>query len=110
MKWLTSKLKKKFKVYGNKWKWKHYSPNPLDAEQAVLSRKYLAIQACLKKQERSQTYNITLHPKELEKEQPKAFSQEKGNNKDYSTNEHYRNKQTKKVNRSMQLRDGYLRE
>ena len=35
----------------------------------VLRGKYIAIQAFLKKQERSQIHNLTLHLKELEKEQ-----------------------------------------
>ena len=43
--------------------------NLWDAAKAVISRKYIAIQAFLKKEERSQIYNLTLHLKELEKEQ-----------------------------------------
>ena len=43
--------------------------NVRDAAKAVLRGKYIAIQAFLKKQERSQIYNLTLHLKELEKEQ-----------------------------------------
>ena len=40
-----------------------------DAAKAVLKGKYIAIQAFLKKQESSQIHNLTLHIKELEKEQ-----------------------------------------
>jgi len=42
--------------------------------KAVLRGKFIAIQAYLKKQEKSQINNLTLHLKELEKEQtnPKA--------------------------------------
>ena len=40
-----------------------------DAAKAVLRGKYIAIQAYLKKQERSQINSLTLHLKELEKEQ-----------------------------------------
>jgi len=37
----------------------------------VLKGKFMAIQAYLKKQEKCQINNLTLHPKELEKEQTK---------------------------------------
>ena len=43
--------------------------NLWEAEKAVIRGKYIAIQAFLKKEERSQIYNLTLHLKELEKEQ-----------------------------------------
>ena len=40
-----------------------------DAAKAVLRGKFIAIQAYLKKQEKSQINNLTLHLKELEKEE-----------------------------------------
>ena len=43
--------------------------NLWDTTKAVLRGKYIAVQAFLKKQERSQVHNLTLHLKELEKEQ-----------------------------------------
>ena len=43
--------------------------NLWDAAKAVLRRKFIAIQAYLKKQEKSQINNVTLHLKELEKEE-----------------------------------------
>ena len=43
--------------------------NLWDAAKAVLRGKYIAIQAFLKKEETSQIHNLTLHLKELEKEQ-----------------------------------------
>ena len=43
--------------------------NLWDAAKAVLRGKFIAIQAYLKKQEESQVNNLTLHLKELEKEQ-----------------------------------------
>ena len=49
--------------------------NLWDVAEAVQRGKYIAICAYLKKQERSQIHNLTLHLKELEKEQqiqPKA--------------------------------------
>ena len=42
--------------------------NLWDAAKAVLRGKFIAIKACLKKQEKSQRNNLTLHLKELEKE------------------------------------------
>ena len=45
------------------------TPNLWDTAKAVIRGKYIAIQALLKKEERSQTHNLTLCLKELEKEQ-----------------------------------------
>ena len=45
--------------------------NLWDAAKAVLRGKFIAIQAYLKKQEKSQINNLSLHLKELEKEQTK---------------------------------------
>ena len=42
-----------------------------DAAKAVLRGKFIAIQSYLKKQETSQINNLTLHIKELEKEEQK---------------------------------------
>ena len=43
--------------------------NLWDAPKAVLRGKFIAIQAYLKKQEKSQINNLTLHLEELEKEE-----------------------------------------
>ena len=43
--------------------------NLWDAAKAVLRRKFIAIQAYLKEQEKSQINNLNLHLKELEKEE-----------------------------------------
>ena len=45
--------------------------NLWDAAKAVLRGKFIAIQSHLKKQEKSQINNLTLHLKQLEKEQRK---------------------------------------
>ena len=45
--------------------------NLWDSVKAVLRERLLAIQAYLKKQEKNQTYNLTLHLKQLEKEEMK---------------------------------------
>ena len=43
--------------------------NLWDSVKAVLRGRFIAIQAYLKKQEKNQINNITLHPKQLEKEE-----------------------------------------
>ena len=45
--------------------------NVWDAAKAVLTRKLIAIQSCLKKQEKHWIDNLTLHLKQLEKEKQK---------------------------------------
>ena len=47
--------------------------NLWDTVKAVLRGKFIAIQAYLKKQEKSQINNLTLHLKQLEKEEMKNF-------------------------------------
>ena len=47
------------------------TPNLWDTIKAVLRGKFIAIQAYLKKQEKSQINNLTLHLKQLEKEDMK---------------------------------------
>ena len=46
--------------------------NLRDAAKAVLRGKFIAIQAYLKKQETSRINNLTLHLKQLEKEEQKT--------------------------------------
>ena len=61
--------------------------NLWDATKAVLRGKFIAIQAYLKKQEKSQINNLTLHLKELEKEeQTKPKVKKERNHKDQSRN------------------------
>ena len=43
--------------------------NLWDAAKAVLKWKFIAMQSCLKKEEKSQINNLTLHLKQLEKEE-----------------------------------------
>ena len=46
--------------------------NLCDAKKAVLRGKFIAIQSYLKKQEKYQIDNVTLHLKQLEKEEQKT--------------------------------------
>ena len=70
--WITEEIQEEIKTYletndnentmiQNQW----------DAVKAVLRGKFIAIQFYLRKQEKSQTKNLTLHLKQLEKEQTK---------------------------------------
>ena len=47
------------------------APNLWDSVKAVLRGRFIAIQACLKKQERNQINNLNLHIEQLEKEEMK---------------------------------------
>ena len=47
------------------------TPNLWDSVKAVLRGRFIAIQACLKKQERNQINNLNLHIEQLEKEEMK---------------------------------------
>ena len=60
------------------------TPNLWDAAKAVIRGKYIAIQAFLKKEERSQIHNLTLCFKELKKRTANETQnqQKTGHNKD----------------------------
>ena len=62
--------------------------NLWDAAKAVLRGKLITIQHYLKKQEKSQINNLTLHPKQLEKERKKkqTNSAEERHHKDQTRN------------------------
>ena len=51
--------------------------NLWDAAKAVLREKFIAVQSYLKKQEKHQTDNLTLHLKQLEKEEQTKSSRRK---------------------------------
>ena len=68
--WITEEIKGEIKKYLET----NYNVNTMiqslwDAAKAVLRGKFIAIQAYLKKQEKSQINNLTLHLKELQKEE-----------------------------------------
>ena len=65
---ITEEIKEEIKKYPET----NYNENTMiqnlwDAAKSVLRGKFIAIQAYLKKQEKSQINNLTLHLKELEK-------------------------------------------
>ena len=51
--------------------------NLWDAAKAILRGKYIAIQAYLRKQEKSQVNNLTLHLQELDKQEQTKFQTSK---------------------------------
>ena len=50
---------------------KHDNSKPMDAAKEVLRGKFIVIQFYLRKQEKHQIYNLSLHLKQLEKEKQK---------------------------------------
>ena len=54
------------------------TPNLWDTVRAVLRGRFIVLQAYLKKQEKSQINNLTLHLKQLEKEEMKNPRVSKG--------------------------------
>ncbi len=57
------------KISRNKWQWKHNNSKPMGYSKSNSRGKFIAIQPYLKKQEKHQIDNLTLHLKQLEKEQ-----------------------------------------
>ena len=69
---ITEEIKEEIKKYLETNDNKNMTTHNLwDAAKAVLRGKFIAIQSCLKKQEKSQINNLTLHLKQLEKEEQK---------------------------------------
>ena len=93
---ITEEIKEEIKQYLEKSDNENMTiQNLCDAAKAVLRGKFIAIQAYFKKQEKSQINNLTLHLKELEKEdqrKPKD-SRRKKNHKDHSRNKWKRKKE-----------------
>ena len=70
---ITEEIKEEMKIYleinDNE---NLMTENLWDAAKAVLRGKFLAIQSYLKKEEKSQINNLTLHLKQLEREEQKT--------------------------------------
>ena len=67
---ITEEIKEEIKKYLQTNDNEHTTiQNLWDAAKAVLRRKFIVIQAYLRKEEKSQINNLTLHLKELEKEE-----------------------------------------
>ena len=66
---ITEEIKKNQNMHKKEWKWTQN--NLWDSVKAVLRGRFIAIQAYIKKQERNQINNLTLHLKQLEKEEMK---------------------------------------
>ena len=70
--WITEGIEEQTKLYLEKNENENIViQNLWDAPKAVLRGKFIAIQAYLRKQEKSQINNLTLHLKHREKEQKK---------------------------------------
>jgi len=65
---ITEEIKKEIKICIETNKNENTTQNLWDTVKAVLRGRFIAIQAYLKKQEKSQINNLTLHLKQLEKE------------------------------------------
>ena len=69
---ITEEIKKEIKIcIGTNENENTTTQNMWDTVKAVLRGKFIATQAYLKKQEKSQINNLTLHLKQLEKEEMK---------------------------------------
>ena len=85
--WVTEKIKEEIKKYlENHENENTMIQNLLDTAKAVLRGKSIAVQAYLRKQEKYQINNITLHIKQLEKEQSKPKVSRKRTHEDQSKN------------------------
>ena len=70
---ITEEIKKQIKIFIETNENENTTTQNLwDSVKAVLRARFIAIQAYLKKQERNQINNLTLHEKQLEKEQPQG--------------------------------------
>ena len=66
---ITEEIKEEIKKYIEKNDNENTTQNLWDAAKAVLRGKFIAIQSHLKKQEKSHINNLTIHLKQLEKEE-----------------------------------------
>ena len=69
---VTEEIKRKIKNFIETNDNENTTQNLLDAAKAVLRGTFIAIQSYQKKQEKHQIDNLTLHLKQVEKEEPKT--------------------------------------
>ena len=60
------------KISRKKWQQRQENSKPMGCRKAILRGKFIAIQSYLKKEEKHQIDNLTLHLKHLEKEEQKT--------------------------------------
>ena len=92
---ITEKNKKEIKICIETNENGDTTPNKQDSVKAVLRGRFTAIQAYLKNQDKHQLNNLTLHLKQLDKEEqknPRVSRRGKNNHKNQSRNELKRNK------------------
>ena len=70
---VTEEIKREIKKFLGTNDNENTTQNLWDAAKAVLKGKFIAIQSYLKKQEKPRIDNLTLHLKQLEKEEEKNF-------------------------------------
>ena len=77
--WVNNEIKEEIKNYLETNQNEHTTtPNPWDTMKAVLRVKFIAIRTYLKKIEKSQINNLTLHLQELEEQQQTKPEQVEG--------------------------------
>ena len=74
---VTEEIKKEIKIFLKTNENKNATQNLWNATKAVLRGKFIEVQSHLKKQEKYQINNLTLHLKQLEKEQNPKVSRRK---------------------------------
>ena len=67
--WVTEEIKEEIKKYLKTNENGNATIQNLRCTKSVLKGTFIAIQAYLRKQEKSQIHNLTLHPEEQEKEE-----------------------------------------
>ena len=72
---VTEEIKREIKKFLETNDNENTTQNPWDAAKAVLREKLIAIQSYLKKQEKHWIDNLTLHLKQLEKEEQKKIKE-----------------------------------
>ena len=70
---LLTKSKGKLKISRNKWQWKHDNSKPMGCSESSSTREVYSLQSYLKKQEKLRIDSLSLHLKQLEKEEPKKL-------------------------------------